>query len=82
MASGRVLLNHNFKGRPSPCVIMMPFIHSTCCELGLEVVFDPTFSVINWMCFTLGLIHSRIIGSAEPNLADPVISSTFGAVAV
>ena len=32
-------------------------------------MFDPTFSVINWMLFRLGVIHSRINWLGDPHLA-------------
>ncbi len=32
-------------------------------------MFDPTFSVINWGLFRLGLIHARINWLGDPNLA-------------
>ena len=32
-------------------------------------MFDPTFSVINWGLFRMGLIHTRINWLGDPNLA-------------
>src|SRR6266404_6186968 len=66
-----LLLNHNFKGKAfTRAFILLPFIIPTVLStLAWKWMFDPTFSVINWMLFRLGLIHSRINWLGDPNLA-------------
>ena len=50
--------------------ILLPFIIPTVLStLAWKWMFDPTFSVINWMLFRLGLIHSRINWLGDPHLA-------------
>src|ERR1700751_2035585 len=57
-----LLLNNNFKGRAfTRAFILLPFIIPTVLStLACKWMFDPTFSVINWGLFRLGLIHTRI----------------------
>jgi len=66
-----LLLNHNFKGKAyTRAFILLPFIIPTVLStLAWKWMFDPTFSVINWMLFRLGLIHGRINWLGDPNLA-------------
>src|SRR5947209_12796068 len=66
-----LLLNHHFKGKAfTRAFILLPFIIPTVLStLAWKWMFDPTFSVINWMLFRLGLIHSRINWLGDPNLA-------------
>src|SRR5246127_2753942 len=66
-----LLLNNNFKGKAfTRAFILLPFIIPTVLStLAWKWMFDPTFSVINWMLFQLGLIHSRINWLGDPNLA-------------
>jgi len=66
-----LLLNHNFKGKAyTRAFILLPFIIPTVLStLAWKWMFDPTFSVINWMLFRLGLIHDRINWLGDPNLA-------------
>src|SRR5207253_7833359 len=66
-----LLLNRNFKGKAfTRAFILLPFIIPTVLStLAWKWMFDPTFSVINWMLFRLGLIHSRINWLGDPNLA-------------
>jgi multiple sugar transport system permease protein len=66
-----LLLNHHFKGKAfTRAFILLPFIIPTVLStLAWKWMFDPTFSVINWMLFQLGLIHSRINWLGDPNLA-------------
>ena len=66
-----LLLNHHFKGKAiTRAFILLPFIIPTVLStLAWKWMFDPTFSVINWMLFRLGVIHSRINWLGDPNLA-------------
>src|SRR5437870_2709716 len=66
-----LLLNHNFKGKAyTRAFILLPFIIPTVLStLAWKWMFDPTFSVINWMLFRLGLIDGRINWLGDPNLA-------------
>jgi multiple sugar transport system permease protein len=66
-----VLLNHHFRGKAfTRAFILLPFIIPTVLStLAWKWMFDPTFSVINWGLFRLGLIHARINWLGDPNLA-------------
>lgn len=66
-----VLLNNNFRGKAfTRAFILLPFIIPTVLStLAWKWMFDPTFSVINWGLFRLGLIHARINWLGDPNLA-------------
>src|SRR5712672_4558118 len=66
-----LLLNHHFKGKAfTRAFILLPFIIPTVLStLAWKWMFDPTFSVINWMLFHLGLIHGRINWLGDPDLA-------------
>ncbi len=66
-----VLLNQHFKGKAiTRAFILLPFIVPTVLStLAWKWMFDPTFSVINWMLFHLGLIHGRINWLGDPHLA-------------
>ena len=66
-----LLLNHHFKGKAfTRAFILLPFIIPTVLStLAWKWMFDPTFSVINWMLFMLGLIHGRINWLGDPHLA-------------
>ena len=66
-----VLLNHHFKGKAfTRAFILLPFIIPTVLStLAWKWMFDPTFSVINWMLFRIGVIHSRINWLGDPDLA-------------
>src|SRR5271163_1806765 len=66
-----LLLNNNFKGKAfTRAFILLPFIIPTVLStLAWKWMFDPTFSVINWGLFRLGLIHARINWLGDPNLA-------------
>jgi multiple sugar transport system permease protein len=66
-----VLLNHHFKGKAfTRAFILLPFIIPTVLStLAWKWMFDPTFSVINWGLFRLGLIHARINWLGDPDLA-------------
>src|SRR3984893_1612792 len=66
-----VLLNRHFKGKAfTRAFILLPFIIPTVLStFAWKWMFDPTFSVINWTLFQLGLIHARINWLGDPDLA-------------
>ena len=66
-----LLLNRNFKGKAfTRAFILLPFIIPTVLStFAWKWMFDPTFSVINWTLFRVGLIHGRINWLGDPNLA-------------
>src|SRR5277367_1381478 len=66
-----VLLNNHFKGKAfTRAFILLPFIIPTVLStFAWKWMFDPTFSVINWGLFKLGLIHGRINWLGDPDLA-------------
>jgi multiple sugar transport system permease protein len=66
-----LLLNRNFRGKAfTRAFILLPFIIPTVLStFAWKWMFDPTFSVINWTLFQLGLIHARINWLGDPYLA-------------
>src|SRR4029079_18106075 len=66
-----LLLNRHFRGKAFVrAFILLPFIIPTVLStFSWKRMFDPTFSVINWMLFHLGLIDGRINWLGDPNLA-------------
>jgi multiple sugar transport system permease protein len=66
-----LLLNRNFKGKAiTRAVILLPFIIPTVLSsFAWKWMFDPTFSVINWALFRLGLIRTRINWLGDQDLA-------------
>jgi multiple sugar transport system permease protein len=66
-----LLLNRHFRGKAlTRAFILLPFIIPTVLStFAWKWMFDPTFSVINWSLFRLGLIHGRINWLGEPGLA-------------
>src|SRR6201984_222090 len=66
-----LLLNHHFKGKAiTRAFILLPFIIPTVLStLAWKWMFAPTFSVINYVLFQLGIINSRINWLGDPNLA-------------
>jgi multiple sugar transport system permease protein len=66
-----VLLNRHFKGKAlTRAFILLPFIIPTVLStFAWKWMFDPTFSVINWSLFKLGMIHGRINWLGDPDLA-------------
>jgi multiple sugar transport system permease protein len=66
-----LLLNRNFRGKAfTRAFILLPFIIPTVLStFAWKWMFDPTFSVINWTFYQLGLIHGRINWLGDPNLA-------------
>ena len=66
-----LLLNRNFKGKAfMRAFILLPFIIPTVLStFAWKWMFDPTFSVLNWLLFHVGIIHSRINWLGDPTLA-------------
>ena len=66
-----LLLNRHFKGKAlARAFVLLPFIIPTVLStLAWKWMFDPTFSVLNWLLFRLGVIHERINWLGDPNLA-------------
>ena len=66
-----MLLNRNFRGKAfTRAFILLPFIIPTVLStFAWKWMFDPTFSVINWTLFKLGLISRRINWLGDPILA-------------
>lgn len=66
-----LLLNRHFRGKAFVrAFILLPFIIPTVLStFAWKWMFDPTFSVLNWMLFYLGLIHGRINWLGDPDLA-------------
>jgi multiple sugar transport system permease protein len=66
-----LLLNRHFRGKALiRAFVLLPFIIPTVLStFAWKWMFDPTFSVINWTLFQLGLIHGRINWLGDPELA-------------
>jgi multiple sugar transport system permease protein len=66
-----LLLNRHFRGKAFVrAFILLPFIIPTVLStFAWKWMFDPTFSVLNWILFHLGLIDGRINWLGDPNLA-------------
>ena len=66
-----LLLNRAFKGKALVrAFILLPFIIPTVLSaFAWKWMFDPTFSVINWVLFQLGIITQRINWLGDPDLA-------------
>jgi multiple sugar transport system permease protein len=66
-----ILLNRNFRGKAfTRAFILLPFIIPTVLStFAWKWMFDPTFSVLNWMFYKLGLISSAINWLGDPDLA-------------
>jgi len=66
-----LLLNRNFRGKAmTRAFVLLPFIIPTVLStFAWKWMFDPTFSVINWMLFHLGIIRTRINWLGDPVLA-------------
>jgi len=66
-----LLLNRHFRGKAfTRAFVLLPFIIPTVLStFAWKWMFDPTFSVINWTLFQLGLIHTRINWLGDPHLA-------------
>jgi multiple sugar transport system permease protein len=65
------LLNRHFKGKAwVRAFVLLPFIVPTVLSTyAWKWMFDPTFSVLNWGLYRLGLITQRINWLGDPNLA-------------
>jgi multiple sugar transport system permease protein len=66
-----MLLNRNFRGKAfTRAFILLPFIVPTVLStFAWKWMFDPTFSVINWVLYQLGLVVGRINWLGDPGLA-------------
>jgi multiple sugar transport system permease protein len=66
-----LLLNRHFRGKAwVRAFILLPFIIPTVLStLAWKWMFDPTFSVLNWLLWKLSIINSRIGWLSDPNLA-------------
>jgi multiple sugar transport system permease protein len=66
-----LLLNRAFRGKAMVrAFILLPFIIPTVLStFAWKWMFDPTFSVINWVLFQLGMIKQRINWLGDPDLA-------------
>ena len=66
-----LLLNRHFKGKALiRAFVLLPFIIPTVLStFAWKWMFDPTFSVINWLLFQLGIIKQRINWLGDPDLA-------------
>src|SRR3954452_19539608 len=66
-----VLLNRHFRGKAFVrAFILLPFIIPTVLStFAWKWMFDPTFSVLNWTFWRLGLINTRINWLGDPDLA-------------
>jgi multiple sugar transport system permease protein len=66
-----LLLNRHFKGkRLVRASMLLPFIIPTVLSTyAWKWMFDPTFSVLNWSLYHLGIIQTRIGWLTDPTLA-------------
>jgi multiple sugar transport system permease protein len=66
-----LLVNRHFRGKALVrAFILLPFIIPTVLStFAWKWMFDPTFSVINWVLFQLGIIKQRINWLGDPDLA-------------
>src|SRR5436190_5792268 len=66
-----MLLNRHFRGKAfTRAFILLPFIIPTVLStFAWKWMFDPTFSVINWVLYKASLIHGRINWLGDPDLA-------------
>ena len=66
-----LLLNRHFRGKAwIRAFILLPFIIPTVLStLAWKWMFDPTFSVFNWLFWKLHIINSRINWLGDPELA-------------
>ena len=64
-----MLLNRNFRGKAfTRAFILLPFIIPTVLStFAWKWMFDPTFSVLNWLLYHFGLITGRINWLGDPN---------------
>jgi multiple sugar transport system permease protein len=66
-----LLLNRHFRGKSwIRAFILLPFIIPTVLStLAWKWMFDPTFSVLNWLFWKLSIISTRIGWLSDPDLA-------------
>src|SRR5436309_2346084 len=66
-----LLLNRHFRGKAwVRAFILLPFIIPTVLStLAWKCMFDPTFSVFNWLFWKLSIINARINWLGDPDLA-------------
>src|SRR5476651_1669807 len=66
-----LLLNRHFRGKAfMRAFILLPFIIPTVLStFAWKWMFDPTFSVLNWLFFHAGIIHTRVNWLGDPDLA-------------
>src|SRR4051812_9300564 len=66
-----LLLNRHFRGKAfMRAFILLPFIIPTVLStFAWKWMFDPTFSVLNWMLFHMGIIETRINWLGDPYMA-------------
>ncbi len=66
-----LLLNRNFRGKAfMRAFILLPFIIPTVLStFAWKWMFDPTFSVLNYVLWHLGIINGRINWLGDPTLA-------------
>jgi len=66
-----LLLNRHFKGKAfARAFILLPFIIPTVLStFAWKWMFDPTFSVLNWLLYHIGAISGRINWLGDPDLA-------------
>ena len=66
-----LLLNRHFRGKAwVRAFILLPFIIPTVLStLAWKWMFDPTFSVFNWLFWKLSIINARINWLGDPELA-------------
>jgi len=66
-----LLLNRHFRGKAIiRAFILLPFIIPTVLStFAWKWMFDPTFSVLNWMLREVGIIDQRINWLGDPDLA-------------
>ena len=66
-----LLLNRHFRGKALVrAFILLPFIIPTVLStFAWKWMFDPTFSVLNWLLFKIGMITGRINWLGDPDLA-------------
>src|SRR5215213_7594400 len=66
-----LLLNRHFRGKAfMRAFILLPFIIPTVLStFAWKWMFDPTFSVLNWMLFHAGIIETRINWLGDPVMA-------------
>jgi len=79
-----MLLNRHFRGKAIVrAFILLPFIIPTVLStFAWKWMFDPTFSVINWSLFRLGLISARInwLGDADLAMASIMVVNIWRGV--